>query len=382
MKIGYFCNMTNWAHQPYNELIDEVRDIAVHCDQHGWDSIWFTEHHLNHEGMDACPNPLLISADIAARTKQIRLGQAANIIPFWNPIRVAEDIAVLDHLTEGRLEVGLGRGVYGREAIHMNPEADVKDQSKNYRLFIESLDIMKKAWTQDLFSHEGEFYTYPAPDFVWKHDMSPPNSDFMDLETNKLTKIGLVPRPYQQPHPPLWQVVDGQSSIDWAGRHGLNCIMWIPTVKALKARFEVYQKARSETEGRDVPLGEGISLVRDMFVADSMDEARELAAEGILTYIRWIAHWRGLGNHMDPGEELPETPGKLDLLDYDFLHPRNLLFGTPDYVAERIDELRTELNLQHLQVWSNFPGMDHDVVMKSVRKFSEKVMPRFMKKAA
>ncbi len=158
--------------------------------------------------------------------------------------------------------------------------------------------------------------------------------------------------------------------------------MWIPTVKALKDRFEVYQKARSETEGRDVPLGEVISLVRDMFVADSMDEARELAAEGILTYIRWIAHWRGLGNHMDPGEELPETPSKLDLLDYDFLHPRNLLFGTPDYVAEKIDELQSELNLQHLQVWSNFPGMDHDVVMKSIRMFSEQVMPRFMKKAA
>ena len=158
--------------------------------------------------------------------------------------------------------------------------------------------------------------------------------------------------------------------------------MWIPTVKALRERFEVYRNARSETEGRDVPLGEGISLVRDMFVADSMDEARELAAEGILTYIRWIAHWRGLSNHMDPGEELPETPGKLDLLDYDFLHPRNLLFGTPDYVADKIDELRSELNLQHLQVWSNFPGMDHDVVMKSIRKFSEEVMPRFARKAA
>ena len=70
------------------------------------------------------------------------------------------------------------------------------------------------------------------------------------------------------------------------------------------------------------------------------------------------------------------------LLDYDFLHPRNLLFGTPDYVAGRIEELRDELNLQHLQVWSNFPGMNHDHVMSSVRKFTEEVMPRFMKKAA
>ncbi len=182
--------------------------------------------------MDACPNPLMMSADIAARTEHIRIGQAANIITFWNPLRVAEDI-------------------------------------------------------------------------------------------------------------------------------------------------EVYRNARSEAEGRDVALGEGISLVRDMFVAETMDEVRELAGEGILTYLRWIAHWRGLGNHLDPDEELPEMSGKLDLLTYEFLHPRNMLFGTPDYVAEKIEELQTELNLQHLQVWSNFPGVPHDQVMKSVKLFTEEVMPRF-----
>jgi alkanesulfonate monooxygenase SsuD/methylene tetrahydromethanopterin reductase-like flavin-dependent oxidoreductase (luciferase family) len=377
MKFGYFCNITNWNHKPYAKLLDEVRDIAIHCDSNQWDSFWLTEHHLNHEGMDACPNPLMLGADIAARTEQIRIGQAANIITFWNPIRVAEDIAMLDQMSGGRVDCGVGRGVYGREAIHMNADADLQDQARNFRLFDESLSIMKKAWTQELFNHQGEFYTYPAPDFNWQHDMSPPNPELVDLETCQLKNIGLTPRPLQQPHPPLWQVVDGERSIDWAGRNGLNAIMWIPTVKALKQRFEVFRNARSEAEGRDVPLGEGISLVRDMFVADSMDEARELAAEGIITYLSWIAHWRGLGNHMDPGEELPQTPGKLDLLTYEFLHPRNLLFGTPDYVAEKIEELQTELNLQHLQVWSNFPGVPHDKVMNSVKLFTEQVMPRF-----
>jgi alkanesulfonate monooxygenase SsuD/methylene tetrahydromethanopterin reductase-like flavin-dependent oxidoreductase (luciferase family) len=376
MKIGYFANMTNWAHKPYTQLIDEVREIATHCDTHGWDSIWFTEHHLNHEGMDACPNPLMASTDIAARTRNIRVGQAANIIPFWNPLRVAEDIAFLDHLSGGRLDVGIGRGVYGREAVNMNIEADVRDQAKNKRVFEESLEVMKKAWTQELFSHKGEFYEYPVPGYVWQHAMSPPSPDFMDMDTNEITKVGLVPRPLQQPHPPLWQVVDSLSSIEWAGRQGINCIMWIPTVKTLKQRFEVYREARSEYEGREVPLGFGISLVRDMYIADSMEEAERVAGEGILTYIRWICHWRGLGNHMDPGEELPETEGKLDLLSYEFLHSRNLLFGTVDYVVERIEELREELNLQHLQVWSNFPAMPHDEVMRSVRRFTEEVMPR------
>lgn len=377
MKFGYFCNLTNWNNKPYNQLMDETRDIAIHCDNNGWDSVWLTEHHINHEGMDACPNPLMVCTDLAARTKNIRLGQAANILPFWNPIRLAEDIAMLDQLSEGRVECGIGRGVYGREAVHLNIEADVADQAKNYRVFKESLEIMKKAWTQDVFDHKGEFYQYPVDKFKWEHDMSPPDAKFMDLSDNTLTKIGIVPRPFQQPHPPLWQVVDGLSSIEWAGKQGMNTIMWIPTVEALKERFEVFRKARSEFKGHDVPMGEGISLVRDMFVADSMDEARELAAEGILTYIRWIAHWRGLGNHTNPGEILEQTPNKLDLLDYDFLHPRNLLFGTADYVAERIHELQTELGVEHLQVWSNFPGVPHDQVMKSVKMFSEKVMPQF-----
>lgn len=377
MKFGYFCNLTNFDHKPYTTVLDEARQIASYCDQSNWQSIWFTEHHLNHEGMDACPNPLMMSADIAARTQSIRIGQAANIITFWNPIRVAEDIAMLDHMSGGRIDVGVGRGVYGREAIHMNMDADLKDQGKNFRLFDETLEVMKKAWTRELFSHKGEFYTYPSPGFQWQHDMSPPTPELVDMETNELKQIGLVPRPLQIPHPPLWQVVDGPMSIDWAARNGLGALMWIPTVKALKKRFEIYQAAKAETEQRDVALGEGVCLVRDMFVADSMDEAREKAGEGILTYLRWVAHWRGLGNHMDPGEELPETPGKLDLLDYDFLHPRNLLFGTPDYVAGKIEELRDELNLQYLQVWSNFPGVKHEDAMSSLRKFTEKVMPRF-----
>ena len=80
---------------------------------------------------------------------------------------------------------------------------------------------------------------------------------------------------------------------------------------------------------------------------------------------------------MDPGEELPETKGKLDLLTYEFLHKRNMLFGTPDYVIEKIHELKLELNLQNLQVWSNFPGVKHEDCMKSIKMFTEKVMPHF-----
>ena len=79
---------------------------------------------------------------------------------------------------------------------------------------------------------------------------------------------------------------------------------------------------------------------------------------------------------MDPGEELPETKNKLDLLNYEFLHKRNLLFGTPDYVVNKIKELQSELNLQNLQVWSSFPGINHDACMRSIKLFNDEVIPK------
>tara|TARA_A100001015_G_scaffold285619_1_gene353390 strand:+ start:601 stop:1770 length:1170 start_codon:yes stop_codon:yes gene_type:complete len=377
MKFGYFCNTTNWTHKPYDKLLDETREITKYCDNNKWNSIWYTEHHFNHEGMESLTNPLMMGVDAAARTSNIRIGQACNVITFHNPIRMAEDIALLDQLSKGRVEVGIGRGIYGREAINLNKEADMKDQAKNFRLFDETLSILKKAWKEEFFNHKGEFYTYPAPDYVWQHDMSPPNKNLVNLDTNVMENISVVPKPFQKPFPPIHQVVDGIRSIEWAAKQGLNIIMWIPTVKALKIKFEAFKNAKSEAEKRNVPLGEGISLVRDMFVANTMEEAKEKAGEHMVNYMRWVCHWRGLGNHMDPDEELPVTKGKLDLLNYDFLHKRNMLFGTPEYVIDKIHELKSELNLQNLQVWSNFPGVKHEDCMKSIKLFTEKVMPHF-----
>ena len=255
MKFGYFCNTTNWTHKPYDKLLDETREITKYCDNNKWNSIWYTEHHFNHEGMESLTNPLMMGVDAAARTSNIRIGQACNVITFHNPIRMAEDIALLDQLSKGRVEVGIGRGIYGREAINLNKEADMKDQAKNFRLFDETLSILKKAWKEEFFNHKGEFYTYPAPNYVWQHDMSPPNKNLVNLDTNVMENISVVPKTFQKPFPPIHQVVDGIRSIEWAAKQGLNIIMWIPTVKALKIKFEAFKNAKSEAEKRNVPLG-------------------------------------------------------------------------------------------------------------------------------
>lgn len=376
MKFGIFANLAGpGRHEEYYQVLDEAREQAVYCDENGFDSIWYTEHHFGHEGNELISNPILMGADIAARTKNIRIGQAANVATFWHPLRLAEDVAMLDQLSKGRVEVGLARGLYGREAANLNALADPKNQEQNRALFNETLEILRKAWSNRFFSHQGDIYQFPPKGLKWSHPMSPSTDEFMDLEKGEINKIALMPRPYQK-ELPLWQVIDSPTSIIAAAQNNIKGMFWMPTVKELKGRFELYREHASEAQGREVALGEGIALVRDVYVAETMEQARQDAAEAVLNNYRWICHWRGLDNLMDPGEKVKEGQE----LNYEFLHPRNLLFGTPEYVAEKIQELQEELNLQELLLWVNHNGLPHDKMMKSLKLFTEEVMPKFTNK--
>lgn len=377
MKFGIFANLAGpGRHEEFDRVLDEAREQAVYCDQNGYDSIWYTEHHFGHEGNELISNPILMGADIAARTKNIRIGQAANVATFWHPLRLAEDIAMLDQLSKGRVEVGLARGLYGREAANLNTLADPKNQKQNRALFDETVEILKKALSNRFFSHQGDIYQFPPVGLKWSHPMSISSSEFMDLEKNEINKISIMPPPYQKPYPTLWQTIDSPRSIVSAAEQGIKGMFWMPTVKELKLRFELYRETASKARGYEVPLGEGLALVRDVYVAETMEQAQLDAAEAVLNNYRWICHWRGLGNLMDPGEQV--KPGQE--LDYEFLHPRNLLFGTPDYVADKIQELQEELNIQNLLLWVNHNGLPHEKMMKSLKLFTEEVMPRFTNK--
>ncbi|ANY09460.1 LLM class flavin-dependent oxidoreductase [Pseudonocardia sp. HH130630-07] len=352
-------------------VLDEIRDVATYADTAGYHSIWYTEHHFGHEGYELVPNPVLMGADIAARTERIRIGQAANIVTFWNPMRLAEDIAMLDQMSRGRAEVAVGRGLYGREAMNLNPTADPRDQEQNRALFEETLEVLRKAWSGEFFSHSGDFYTYPAPGIGWDHPLSPPSPEFVGAD-GTLDRLKVVPQSFQRPHPPISQVIDTPRSIQSAARSGMKGIFWMPPISELKGRFELYRDTLSEATGTEAALGAGLSLVRDVYVADTMEQARADFEEALLTSYRWICHWRGLNNLREVGEDITGR-----VLDYDFLAERNLLVGTPDHVAEKVHELQQELNLQDLLLWTTHPGLEHGKAMRSFELFAEKVMPQF-----
>jgi alkanesulfonate monooxygenase SsuD/methylene tetrahydromethanopterin reductase-like flavin-dependent oxidoreductase (luciferase family) len=129
--------------------------------------------------------------------------------------------------------------------------------------------------------------------------------------------------------------------------------------------------------GRTLALGEGLALVRDCYVADTMARARREFEEAVMRTYRWIMHWRGLRNLMQDGEELGDHE-----LTFDMLMERNQLVGTPAYVAERIAELRDAVSLEHLLLWTTHPGLEHRLAMRSLELFASEVMPQFADAAA
>src|SRR5262245_47545609 len=157
MRFGYFDNIQDPTQaRDYSELVEEMRERAQACERAGMDIYWIPEHHFSIWGRELLGNPLLMAADLAARTKKIRIGLGAAIITFWHPLRLAEDLALLDHLTDGRLEVGVGRGNYGLEAANLNPAADPNKRATNVKVFLETLEVVRTALTEDRFAHRGE----------------------------------------------------------------------------------------------------------------------------------------------------------------------------------------------------------------------------------
>ena len=377
MKFGYLCNpATLNQSETYQDVLEDIRNIAVHCDQNGFDSIWFSEHHFGFWERKVLPNPIMMGADIAARTKRLRIGMASVIIPFWNPIRLAEDIALLDQFSGGRVELGVGRGNYRVEALNLNPMADPGNKAGNYKVFAETLEILKRAFSQKTFAFKGDNYTYPQPGFKWERDVPKDAADYIDLKTMELTHMALMPRTLQQPYPPLWQTVDEPASIEFAAQNGLNIMMWRPTAKKLSHHFKHYQTT-AVAAGRQLAFGAGTGILRDTFVADTMAEARDLAAPHIMRTLNF-SNWRGPGIYLDPDEQLaPDLTAELTRnLPYEWVAPRSLLFGTPDYVVEKLIELREVSHVENVVICSGWGAIDKELTMKSLRLFSDKVLPK------
>ncbi|MGH6815492.1 MAG: LLM class flavin-dependent oxidoreductase [Hyphomicrobiaceae bacterium] len=167
MRFGYFDNIQDPTQERgYSDLVAEMRERAQACERAGMDIFWIPEHHFSIWGRELLGNPVLMAADLAARTQKIRIGLGAVIITFWHPLRLAEDIALLDRLTGGRLELGVGRGNYGLEAWNLNPLADPNKPEMNLRVFLESLGVLRAALSDERFSYKVRSIGFPRRAFA------------------------------------------------------------------------------------------------------------------------------------------------------------------------------------------------------------------------
>jgi alkanesulfonate monooxygenase SsuD/methylene tetrahydromethanopterin reductase-like flavin-dependent oxidoreductase (luciferase family) len=318
----------------------------------GYDTVWLTEHHFIEYGISV--SPLALAAAIAARTQRINIGLAAVILPFHDPIRLAEEIAFVDILSRGRLRVGIGRGNRPIEfAGYRVP------QEENRERFSEILEVMVQAWTQERVSYKGKFFTIDG--------------------------IPVIPKPYQKPHPSLMLVCVSPETIQLAARRGwpmLNSILFGPFSQIMQNR-DIYTAAmreagRSEAEIKTALRSWGVS--RHIYVAPTESEAiREAEAAE-----RW--YQQSLARFLVPENIAVASPSlqpqfralaeRLKTVTWEGLVRETVLFGSPERIVDRVREME-EAGVGELLCWMNFGGLPHELVKRSMRLFAEKVMPHF-----
>jgi alkanesulfonate monooxygenase SsuD/methylene tetrahydromethanopterin reductase-like flavin-dependent oxidoreductase (luciferase family) len=317
----------------------------------------------------------MTAADLAARTSRIRIGLAAAIVTFWHPLRAAEDIALLDQLTGGRVEIGFGRGNYGLEAVNLNPDANPNDQAKNKLVFDEAVSVIKAALTQERFSFKGEIYQFPAPGFRADRAHSVTDPDYVDPQSGELIKLSIYPRARQTPLP-MWEMVNSLDSIRHAARQDLGIIMWRPPVAAVGERLRVYRDTVREATGVEPPLGARTAIMRDAFVADSEEEAVRIAGAPMMEALNF-SNWRGPSVYLNPGETLAaaEEAALRKHLTYEFVRDRSIYFGPPERIVEQILQLRRETGISSVVFKSSWPGLPHAAARESVRRLGTEVIP-------
>lgn len=376
MRFGLFHNLHDITKQrDYADLLDELRDLASICEKTDFDVLWMPEHHFSVWGRELLPNPLMAAVDIAARTSRIRIGLAAAIVTFWHPLRAAEDIALLDQITRGRVEIGFGRGNYGLEALNLNPDANPNDQTKSKLVFDEAVSVIKAALTQERFSFKGQVYEFPAPGFRTDRAHVVSDPAYTDPQTGELIKLSIYPRARQNPLP-MWEVVNSLDSIRHAAHQDLGIIMWRPPVAALRERLRVYRDTLREATGKDLPMGARTAVMRDTFVADSEEEAVRIAGGPMMDALNF-SNWRGPSVYLNPGEKLAaeEEAALKKRLTYDFVRDRSVYFGPPERIVEQILHLHRETGISSVIFKTSWSGLPHAVARESVRRLGTEVIP-------
>ncbi len=330
VSIGVFDHMDSGDFPPHLLYENRLKLIEAY-DEAGFYGYHVAEHHQTSLGM--APSPGLFLAAAAARTKRIKLGPLVYIVPAYSPLRLIEEICMLDHLSKGRFQFGMGRGISPFETGFHGIRAE--DSHAMYR---EAVDIVLKGLTQETLSHAGKYWNY--------------------------TDVPMVLRPFQAPHPPLWYGPSNVEGAAMAAERKLNIVLNNPRHLA-RTINDAYLDAYTKSHGSNgAPM---MGLVRHIFVGQTDAEALRIATPA---YRRWkLSHvelWRRMGadNHLWP-EQLDEAIAK-----------DGAIVGSPETVVREINDSMKLSGCNYLVGRFAFGNMNHEDTRRSVDLFIKDVKPK------
>ncbi|MDB4191326.1 LLM class flavin-dependent oxidoreductase [Amylibacter sp.] len=382
MRFDLIANFSPGETKPWPRVLEMINEQCSLAEQAGFTTAWFTEHHFAHNGyMNAPPNPIQMATHVAAHCKNLRVGTAPIVLPDWHPIRVAEDVAMLDNMTLGRVDFGVAKGINERSTIQFNTNADRRNNDQVMRLYQENLEIILKAWTNEVFTHKGEFWEFPVPGWQEKNRFFEPLDPKYHDENGEYKAMYIHPRPYTDKHPPVWLMSNAPPTFKLAGEKGWGVISMSAGPKATLACWETYRDSLAKSLNREAELGEGVGVCTSFYVGETMQEAIDTIRPAINAYYEFLGGSRPAGEwtkrgYLDIGEEMTPEDDAMDW--FDFLNKRGIIVvGDAEYVVDRFSEKQESIGLDHLMLMQQYTGVSYEKILASWKRLFENVVPRF-----
>ena len=368
-NVGYAGTAVNdrrFSDDHLASAFDNALAIAQVLDRCGYDTFWMAEHHFQTEGYECIPNVLMLSLHLAHLTKSLNFGCGFNITPMWHPLRLAEDYATADILTNGRVIFGVGRGYHTREVETFG--APLLDQLSNRELFEEQVEIILKAFNERAFSHVGQNYAIP------------PEIPYRGYDLKEIT---LVPRPKSLPVE-CWQPISSgnQRGLDFMARNGIKGLMsgGLGYGSAMDTAVELFQEAQARF-GNDTVLGENLSISYQMFMDSSKEKAISQAAKYFEENLKMFAPLRlvrSLSDEKIAAMSDPELAPNAGLPTIEqAVASGGFLCGTPEMIIESLKKLEHRYpGLERVSV-SHPIGTPHSLILDQLEWFATDVIPAF-----
>ncbi|MBV9328827.1 MAG: LLM class flavin-dependent oxidoreductase [Chloroflexi bacterium] len=347
---------------PNQRLVEGMamaEDVAHVMDDLGYETLWLAEHHFQREGYEVIPNLILMGTYLATQTRRLKFGCAFNVTPMWHPIRLAEDFAMADYLTRGRIVMGVGRGYHTREVETLG--GPLLDAEANAAMFREQMEIMFKAFDEENWSHKGRFYTIPAPVKYRGYD---------------LRDVTMVPRPVNRPVE-VWQAIASGKSIPFMVQHRIKGMV---TMNGELITRQIFGQFRDEAAkiGRNLLPGEDLAWGAGLYLADSLADG----IAGVRPYhderYKWFAPFGFVRYADEQGRPwgTPGAPSGVPTIE-EGVRQKAWLVGTSSEVIQRLRDLEAEYpGLEHVVLhWPE--GMPADEWITQLRMFARDVMPAF-----